>query len=251
VMRIGGRDTTQDISQRSFTLRDDATLPAIDALGPHVVKGGAKLSLQRYQEIQAAHGNPLFHYRVDSANGLDFNFLVRGELRHRRPADRHRQHPGRPLRAGRLAAVSSGSPSTRACAGTWRTSPLEQPTTPRRPSVRAAAMQLQQDITAFNGAGLFQAGQYLTDGTQRPPFLAPSSRAWAWRSTCWATGARRCSAAPAATTTAPCTTPWPTSRTACSTRSAPSGSRGRHAARRAAHPPVAEQLPEQGRAWTG
>src|SRR5678815_4992990 len=49
VIKIGGRDTDQDIVQRGITLRDDVTLPSFAGAGDHQVKMGAKLSFQHYQ----------------------------------------------------------------------------------------------------------------------------------------------------------------------------------------------------------
>ncbi|HEY8206456.1 MAG TPA: TonB-dependent receptor [Myxococcaceae bacterium] len=169
VIRIGGRDTNQDISQRAFTLRDDATLPTIDALGPHVVKAGAKLSFQHYQEFKRLNGNPLFRYRIDSANGLDFSFPFEASY-----------GTGSPListdntQLG-LYVQDDWQPVQRLTVNAgvrWdvETAPLNNGyVTPS--DVRFSVLRLQRDITFFNGADWFQADRYLTDGKQRPPFL--------------------------------------------------------------------------------
>jgi hypothetical protein len=169
VIRIGGRDTTQDISQRSFTLRDDATFPTIEAAGQHVVKAGAKLALQRYSEVKYFNGNPLFSYKQDQANGLDFSFPYQAVY-----------GTGNPLIATNntqlgLYVQDDWQPLPRLTVNVglrWdvETAPLNNSyVTPD--NVRAAAQQVAQTIAATNGAGFFPVDNYLTDGTQRPPFL--------------------------------------------------------------------------------
>jgi hypothetical protein len=70
VIRVGGRDTDQDIRQRTITLRDDVSLPPMDGAGEHLVKVGAKLALQNYDVTKSLFGNPQFRYRVDPANKI-------------------------------------------------------------------------------------------------------------------------------------------------------------------------------------
>ncbi len=75
VIRIGGRDTTQRVVQKGLTLRDNVTLSNIDALGGnHVIKFGGKISFQNYQVNNNLNGNPLYQYRIDASQGLDFSF---------------------------------------------------------------------------------------------------------------------------------------------------------------------------------
>ena len=74
VVRVGGRDTSQDIRQRAFTVRNDATFANFNWLGQHVVKTGAKLSFQHYQIERTLFGNPLFRFRQDAENGLNYDF---------------------------------------------------------------------------------------------------------------------------------------------------------------------------------
>src|SRR5439155_357069 len=73
VIRIGGRDTDQDIDQRTVMFRDDVTFPTLAAAGNHQFKVGAKLAFQHYEVEAAQFGNPLFSYRNDPANHLDFD----------------------------------------------------------------------------------------------------------------------------------------------------------------------------------
>ena len=69
VMRIGGRDTTQDFIQSRFSLRDDYTR-FLQWRGSHSVKAGAVLSFLDYDVSKLFNGNPLFELRRDE----DFAF---------------------------------------------------------------------------------------------------------------------------------------------------------------------------------
>ncbi len=70
ILRIGGRDTTQDFTQKRASLRDDFTLFGIKGMGTHVVKLGANLDFLSYDVSKQLFGNPLFTYRSDIS--LDF-----------------------------------------------------------------------------------------------------------------------------------------------------------------------------------
>ncbi|HEX8538352.1 MAG TPA: TonB-dependent receptor, partial [Cystobacter sp.] len=74
VIRIGGRDTSQDIRQQAITLRNDTTFANFDWAGQHVVKAGAKLSFQHYKIERTQYGNPVFRFRQDAENGLSYDF---------------------------------------------------------------------------------------------------------------------------------------------------------------------------------
>jgi hypothetical protein len=74
VMRIGGRDTTQDFIQTRVSLRDDYTRFA-HWNGSHTLKGGVVLSFLRYEVAKFLTGNPLFEYRRDE--NFEFPFQAR------------------------------------------------------------------------------------------------------------------------------------------------------------------------------
>ncbi len=75
VVRFGGRDTTQRVIQQGLTLRNNVTLSNIEALGGnHVIKFGGKVSFQKYEVNNNLNGNPLFNYRIDAGQGLDYSF---------------------------------------------------------------------------------------------------------------------------------------------------------------------------------
>ena len=62
-------------------------------LGQHVVKAGAKVSLQHYRVERTFFGNPVFRYRQDPGNNLSFDFrprrLMASVTRRRRPTIRN------------------------------------------------------------------------------------------------------------------------------------------------------------------
>jgi hypothetical protein len=75
VVRFGGASTTQDVRQKGFTLRDAVTFSNVDFLaGSHVIKLGGKASFQDYHVSNALNANPVFNYREDAEQGLDFSF---------------------------------------------------------------------------------------------------------------------------------------------------------------------------------
>jgi hypothetical protein len=69
VMRVGGRDTTQDFVQERFSLRDDITRSG-RWRGTHMMKAGAVVSFLNYDVSKQQFGNPLF--RVRSSTGFAF-----------------------------------------------------------------------------------------------------------------------------------------------------------------------------------
>jgi hypothetical protein len=169
VIRIGGRDTSQDIRQQALTLRDDTTFANFDWAGQHVVKAGAKLSFQRYQIERTTYGNPLFRFRKDAENGLGYDF----------PAEAS-------YGVGDPKAVSNNTQVGVYVQDDWEiakrltlnvglrwdveSNPLNNDyVTPAE--VRAAVEELADIVARTNGPGFFPVENYLTDGKQRPVFL--------------------------------------------------------------------------------
>ena len=73
VVRIGGRDTVQNVVQKGLTLRDNVTLSNVNLFGGnHVIKFGGKLSFQKYSVNNDISGNPLFSYRIDATQNEDY-----------------------------------------------------------------------------------------------------------------------------------------------------------------------------------
>jgi Carboxypeptidase regulatory-like domain/TonB dependent receptor len=71
VMRIGGRDTTQDFIQSRASLRDDFT-QFLSWHGTHTVKAGGVLSFLTYDVTKLLTGNPLFEFRRDENFAFPF-----------------------------------------------------------------------------------------------------------------------------------------------------------------------------------
>lgn len=63
VIRIGGKDSTQDISQQRISLRDDVTLSPIEFQGSHSFKVGALFDSSSYDFIKDLNGNPVYWFR--------------------------------------------------------------------------------------------------------------------------------------------------------------------------------------------
>jgi hypothetical protein len=169
VIRIGGRDTDQDIVQRTVTLRDDVTFPIVRAAGDHQLKVGGKVAFQHYQIERTLFGNPLFHFRVDPANNLDFDLPFEAQFG-----------------VGNPTATSANTQLGVYAQDDWQingqllinlglrwdieTNPLNNDY--RTPAdVRAAVTELAATVAARNGPDFFRVENYLTDGTQRPAYL--------------------------------------------------------------------------------
>jgi hypothetical protein len=169
VVRIGGRDSDQDIRQRAITLRDDVSLPVLDAAGSHQVKIGGKLALQHYDVNKSLFGNPLFHYKVDPALNLDFDAPFEAQFGVGEPkmSSNNSQigvYAQDDWRVNDHLALNLGV--------RWdvETDPLNNDY--RTPdAVRAAVTELAPMIAEANGADFFHPDNYLTDGTKRSIYL--------------------------------------------------------------------------------
>jgi hypothetical protein len=169
VIKIGGRDTDQDIVQRTIMLRDDATFPTFTAAGHHQFKLGAKLAFQHYQVERSQFGNPLFHFRVDSANNLDFDIPFEAQYGVGNPrVTSNNTQIG--LYAQDDWAVNDRLTANLGIRWDIETNPLNNDyKTPA--DVRAAVTELAATVAAHNGPDFFQVDNYLTDGSQRPIYL--------------------------------------------------------------------------------
>jgi carboxypeptidase family protein/TonB-dependent receptor-like protein len=70
---IGGKDTTQNFSQRRIELRDDYNFAPWNLQGVHNFQIGGNGDFMKYNIDKRLNGNPLFSYRIDPANGLTFD----------------------------------------------------------------------------------------------------------------------------------------------------------------------------------
>ncbi len=76
IFNRGGRDSTQDIEDNAFTIRDDVTFDQIELNGFHTIKLGGKVSFQNYQVLKQFGRNPLFYYDVDGRPELSGSTTV-------------------------------------------------------------------------------------------------------------------------------------------------------------------------------
>jgi hypothetical protein len=169
VVRIGGRDSQQDIQQRTIMLRDDVTLPPVDAAGQHLVKVGAKLALQNYDVTKTQFGNPLFRYRVDPDNNLTFDQPFEASFGVGEP-NVTSDNTQLGLYAQDDWQVNHHLTLNLGVRWDLETNPLNNDyETPA--AVRAAVTELAQTVAAMNGPEFFRVDNYLTDGNDRPIFV--------------------------------------------------------------------------------
>jgi hypothetical protein len=67
--RFGGASSFQDLTQKTFSLRDDFTYTGFNWKGSHVLKFGVNDDIDKYSFDKELNGNPVFFFRNDSANG--------------------------------------------------------------------------------------------------------------------------------------------------------------------------------------
>jgi outer membrane receptor protein involved in Fe transport len=169
VIKIGGRDTTQDIVQRALTLRNDISFTGLEWQGQHLVKTGVKLSFQGYKIDKSLFGNPIFRFREDPANNLDFDvpFEAQYGVGDSIVSARNTQFgvflqddwqltPKLTLNLGVRWDVESNPINN----------DYETPA-----DVRTAAEELAAIVEPMNGRDFFDVDNYVTDGTQRSVFL--------------------------------------------------------------------------------
>jgi len=72
LLRIGGRDTEQDIGQQRLSFRDDVTLSSLQAAGTHTLKVGGILEQLEYTVKKKFVSNPVFIFRSDFGPDMPF-----------------------------------------------------------------------------------------------------------------------------------------------------------------------------------
>jgi outer membrane receptor protein involved in Fe transport len=73
VIRVGGADTTQNFDQRRLELRDDYSFSVSNWGGQHSFQVGGTFDSLRYNVDKNQTGNPLFSFKIDPANGFNFD----------------------------------------------------------------------------------------------------------------------------------------------------------------------------------
>ena len=72
LLRIGGRDTEQDIGQSRFSFRDDLTLSSVNWRGNHTFKVGGNLDFVEYTVTKFFEENPRFFFRSDLSSTIPY-----------------------------------------------------------------------------------------------------------------------------------------------------------------------------------
>ncbi len=65
LLRIGGKDASQDFTQDRLSLRNDITRTVAAWGGDHVIKGGASVDFLGYEAIKNQQATPVYRYRKD------------------------------------------------------------------------------------------------------------------------------------------------------------------------------------------
>ena len=72
VIRVGGRSGFQKIRQQGLTFRDTVTFKSFEWNGDHLIKAGAKLSLQKYKVLNSQNSNPEFNFDIRPDQNINF-----------------------------------------------------------------------------------------------------------------------------------------------------------------------------------
>ncbi|HEX6178423.1 MAG TPA: carboxypeptidase regulatory-like domain-containing protein [Thermoanaerobaculia bacterium] len=72
LLRIGGRDTEQDIGQQRISLRDDITFSNLRGAGTHVLKVGGIIERADYKVTKFFEENPRYFFRSDISSTIPY-----------------------------------------------------------------------------------------------------------------------------------------------------------------------------------
>jgi len=72
VIRIGGRDTSQEFTQRRLEFRDDLTLAQLNLAGQHTFQIGGSIDDMKYDVTKCQDCNPVFNFRQDVSFTVPF-----------------------------------------------------------------------------------------------------------------------------------------------------------------------------------
>ncbi|MEO7520404.1 MAG: TonB-dependent receptor [Gemmatimonas sp.] len=169
VLKVGGRSTMQDFDQRRLSIRDDFTYTVDQLGGEHVFKIGANADFLEYDVIRPLNGNP--QYTFQATNNWAFPFTAVAGFGDPDIGATNQQfglYAQDDWRATRKLSFNLGVRwdfETDMVNNDWVT-----------PDSVRAAVNTYRGTLACNGADpkreqLCDASPYLTDGTQRKPFL--------------------------------------------------------------------------------
>ena len=68
LMRIGSKETIQDISQSRYSVRDDLTVTSLQWAGDHTLKTGVTFDYLNYDVVKRQNGVPVFNFRPATFN---------------------------------------------------------------------------------------------------------------------------------------------------------------------------------------
>lgn len=77
VILFGGKDSTRNETQQSYTLRDDFIFTGFDG---HAIKFGARVEVTDIQFDNNAYIQPRYTFRIDAAGNTDFSFPAEARL---------------------------------------------------------------------------------------------------------------------------------------------------------------------------
>ncbi|HKR64545.1 MAG TPA: TonB-dependent receptor [Thermoanaerobaculia bacterium] len=72
LLRIGGRDTEQDIGQRRLAFRDDVTFSNLNLRGTHTLKVGGNVEFLDYTATKFFEENPRYFFRSDLSSTIPY-----------------------------------------------------------------------------------------------------------------------------------------------------------------------------------
>ena len=72
LLRIGGRDTEQDIGQQRLAFRDDLTFASLDFYGNHTLKVGGNVEFLEYTVEKHFEENPRYFFRSDISSTIPY-----------------------------------------------------------------------------------------------------------------------------------------------------------------------------------
>lgn len=169
VLKVGGRSTMQDFDQQRLSLRDDFTYTLNGFGGEHVLKVGANADFLNYDVIRPLNGNP--QYTFQATNNWAFPWTASAGFGDPNLGARNQQYgvyAQDDWQVNRRLALNLGVRwdfETDMVNNDWVT-----------PDSVVSAINAWRGTLACNGSQPFREqlcdpSPYITDGTQRKPFL--------------------------------------------------------------------------------
>jgi Carboxypeptidase regulatory-like domain/TonB dependent receptor len=169
VLKVGGRSTMQDFDQQRLSLRDDFTYSLNGVGGDHVLKVGANADFLNYKVIRPLNGNP--QYTFQATNNWAFPWTASAGFGDPNLGARNQQYG--------IYAQDDWSPTRRLQVNLGVRWDFESDMVNNdwvTPDSVVNAINAWRGTLACNGTQPFREqlcdpSPYITDGTQRKPFL--------------------------------------------------------------------------------